>query len=197
MNRLFLLLTSLVFLSPFVPTAGAQLKDTPTYHLDDATGDVAFTVVTGVASPGLPSAGHLTYVDFTSFSADDVDPLTLRVKMSTVAGFQPRTEQAVIFGFPVYYSFLFQIPGTEATPAYGVLTVYGYWDDTGAGSSPVIVGSAQFCMNTFYQDSNYCGYAGTLQIEPQYEDGTLILDLPKTQLTRSGQFAQVFPQLPG
>lgn len=196
-NRAGALLAILLFLMPLVPTALAQFKDEPTYHLDDATGDVAFSVVSGVATPGLPNAGHLSYVDFTSFTADDVDPLTLRVKMSTAAGFQPRSEQAVIFGFPIYYSFMFQIPGTEATPAYGVLTVYGYWDDTGAGSTPVIVGSAQFCVNTYYEDSSYCGFAGNLVIEPRYEDAALILDLPKKELTRSGQFAQLFPQLPG
>lgn len=197
MHRLGVVLAALLLLVPGMPLVGAQQEESPTYHLDDATGDVAFTVVTGVATPGLPSAAVLNYVDLTAFTADDVDPLTLRVKVSTAAGFQPRGEQPLIIGgSPIYYSFMFQIPGTEATPAYGVLTFYGYWDDTSAGSTPAVVGPVQFCINTFYQDT-YCGFAGALVIEPQYEDGTLVLDLPKTELTRSGQFAQTFPQLPG
>src|SRR5688572_29429491 len=109
-----------------MPTALAQLKGDPTYHLEDTTGDVAFTVVTGVATPGLPSAAHLTYLDFTAFSAEDLDALTLRIKMSTAAGFQPLEDQSVILGMPLYHSFMFQIPGTEATPAYGILTVFSY-----------------------------------------------------------------------
>jgi hypothetical protein len=162
------------------------------YALDDGTGDVVFSVVSGVETPGLPGAAYLPYLDFTAFSVDDTNALNLEIRMKNQAGFTDRKLDTAVIGVDAYHSFSFLMPGTQASPVFGNVQVFSYFDEPGAAQAQGMVYTVEFCAIPS-ASVRYCGNPTALPFT--FEEGAIVIELPKTYLTRSGPLGSLFPQL--